>query len=626
MLSAVISVALAGSTELREAEWRRDVPALLEHTAAEEVSIRVEVARALGRTRDAAALDAVVELTRDTSPAVREQALIALAWLPGGAGPLRDQLQLLPRSSGWGAPETSAELRGHALWALGHHSDPADIDLLVAALGEGGPAAEGAATGLGRMGRDGVEGVQAALGPLLTVAERDFGSLPALAGYAAGRIGCDADHAPRAAARAKTAPRATTRAYLMRCAGKGLEPGERQTLAAAGLEDASSFVRVSALNLLQEGDLPGPAITALADGESQVRAAALAALTRLGSRQELSALASSDEPWLAAAAVEGLLAAGVEPDPAWKSGPIPVQAALAAHLPPPEARDLALSATDPVVRSSAASVLLGAELQSDDRVAYGRSLLASTDSVVRAVGVMVLADAEPAAALEVVGPAFRVETEPDVLGEMLKLIAADAESYEALPDGLATSVRRAAGLGHARLGRLAVDLAETLELPEPETQDDPRLDVKLEATAKVLGAVITTNRGSFRIGFESEVAPIAVWNFATLAAKGELDGDVFHRVVPGFVAQTGCPRGDGWGGPGYTIPDEVSRIRYDAGMVGMARSDRDTAGSQWFVTTTDQPHLTGDYTLFGRVTEGMPVVRAMEQGDQVLKVELELAK
>ena len=93
--------------------------------------------------------------------------------------------------------------------------------------------------------------------------------------------------------------------------------------------------------------------------------------------------------------------------------------------------------------------------------------------------------------------------------------------------------------------------------------------------------------------------------------------------MPGFVVQTGCGRGDGWGGPGWEIPDEVSGLSYTAGTVGMARSGPDTGGSQWFITTTDQPHLEGRYTIFGRVTQGLEVARQLREGESVLDVRIE---
>ena len=89
--------------------------------------------------------------------------------------------------------------------------------------------------------------------------------------------------------------------------------------------------------------------------------------------------------------------------------------------------------------------------------------------------------------------------------------------------------------------------------------------------------------------------------FLQLAGQGYFDGLLFHRVVPDFVAQGGDPRGDGWGGPGYTLRDEINRLRYGRGAVGMALSGPDTGGSQFFVALAPQPHLDGGYTVFGQV-------------------------
>ena len=126
------------------------------------------------------------------------------------------------------------------------------------------------------------------------------------------------------------------------------------------------------------------------------------------------------------------------------------------------------------------------------------------------------------------------------------------------------------------------------------------------------------------LSLDPETAPLAVGNFALLAEQGFFDDVFWHRVVPGFVVQTGCPRGDGWGGPGWTVPDEVSATPYVAGSVGMARNTpHDTGGSQWFITTEPTPHLVGDYTRFGTVVQGMDVARRLERGDRITSVRIE---
>ena len=97
---------------------------------------------------------------------------------------------------------------------------------------------------------------------------------------------------------------------------------------------------------------------------------------------------------------------------------------------------------------------------------------------------------------------------------------------------------------------------------------------------------------------------------------------LFHRVVPNFVVQAGDPRGDGNGGPGYAIRDELNRHRYLRGTLGMALSGPDTGGSQFFVTHSPQPHLDGGYTVFGQLADGADVLDRIVQGDRIVRVTL----
>lgn len=115
-------------------------------------------------------------------------------------------------------------------------------------------------------------------------------------------------------------------------------------------------------------------------------------------------------------------------------------------------------------------------------------------------------------------------------------------------------------------------------------------------------------------------APLTVANFLGLVDRRYFDGIRFHRVVPNFVAQAGDPRGDGNGGPGGAIRDEINRRRYQAYVLGMALSGPDTGGSQWFITLADQPHLDGGYTVFGQVTDGVPVLLRITQGDMIRSI------
>ena len=136
-----------------------------------------------------------------------------------------------------------------------------------------------------------------------------------------------------------------------------------------------------------------------------------------------------------------------------------------------------------------------------------------------------------------------------------------------------------------------------------------------------VSAVLSTVKGTFTIVFNPEEAPLTVDNWVKLARSGYYNGLEVHRVVPNFVMQDGDPRGDGNGGPGWSIRCEVNMLGYDRGAVGMALSGKDTGGSQWFVTHSPQPHLDGGYTVFGHVDEvGMKVVDKIVRGDKILKV------
>lgn len=137
---------------------------------------------------------------------------------------------------------------------------------------------------------------------------------------------------------------------------------------------------------------------------------------------------------------------------------------------------------------------------------------------------------------------------------------------------------------------------------------------------KNVRAVVTTSKGSFTIELLPEAAPLTVDNFVQLAQRDYYRNVIIHRVVPNFVIQDGDPRGDGNGGPGYTIRCEINQVPYDRAAVGMALSGKDTGGSQWFVTHSPQPHLDGGYTVFGRVVAGMDVVDKIVRGDVIQSI------
>lgn len=134
-------------------------------------------------------------------------------------------------------------------------------------------------------------------------------------------------------------------------------------------------------------------------------------------------------------------------------------------------------------------------------------------------------------------------------------------------------------------------------------------------SSKSYTAVIKTEHGEIRARLLTDVAPNTVNNFVFLAREGFYDGTTFHRVIPGFVAQGGDPTGTGRGGPGYRFPDELSETPFVEGILGMANAGPGTNGSQFYLMLGDAPHLTGRYTAFGQVEEGLDVLQSIRHRD-----------
>ncbi|SDY71024.1 peptidylprolyl isomerase [Hymenobacter psychrophilus] len=136
-------------------------------------------------------------------------------------------------------------------------------------------------------------------------------------------------------------------------------------------------------------------------------------------------------------------------------------------------------------------------------------------------------------------------------------------------------------------------------------------------------AIVRTSKGNVVLRLLVNEAPGSVASFVQLIRAGFYDGKNFHRVVPNFVAQGGCPRGDGWGSTDYNLRSEFADLHYGEGAVGLASAGKDTESCQWFITHAPTPHLDGRYTIFAQVIEGMDVVSRLEIGDRIDKVELQ---
>jgi len=140
-------------------------------------------------------------------------------------------------------------------------------------------------------------------------------------------------------------------------------------------------------------------------------------------------------------------------------------------------------------------------------------------------------------------------------------------------------------------------------------------------------AEIQTEKGTMKAEFYENDAPGTVKNFVDLAKKGFYDGLTFHRVIPDFMVQGGCPQGTGVGGPGYNIPCELEggNQHHDRGVLSMAHAGRNTGGSQFFIchSRNNTAHLDGNHTCFGKIVEGLDIIDDIRGGDKILKIVIE---
>jgi len=353
-------------------------------------------------------------------------------------------------------------------------------------------------------------------------------------------------------------------------------------------------------------------------------------------------LVGHDQPWIRAAALPvlarmdreefALVLSGLDPDPAWW-----VRAALAAAL-GAAGDDVSLGILygmlrDPDPRVVPAVLEALRKARGPDSLDTLRRMLESPDFAVRAAAAEGLTELKASGQSDVLAAAYQ-RSQPDAdLDARLALVAAlaaqkDTRALDTLRTAAARDpsrvVRERAGAalraqgqdapwaGREPVSRPAFDYREAMAVY------DPRPDAKLYTPR----AILHTRYGRIEIHLDVVDTPLTTANFIDLARRGYYDGLTFHRVVPGFVIQGGDPRGDGNGGPGYTIRCEVGERPYGRGAVGMALSGKDTGGSQFFITHSPQPHLDGAYTLFGWVAEGMDVVDKIRPGDVIERVEI----
>jgi cyclophilin family peptidyl-prolyl cis-trans isomerase/HEAT repeat protein len=379
-------------------------------------------------------------------------------------------------------------------------------------------------------------------------------------------------------------------------------------------KETSPSVRLEALDALAGMRAPGISdllLDSFTDSNPAVRAAALK-----------SAAAQDPEQFIA-------VLSGLDPDPVWS-----VRASIAstlATLPP----DMALPGLVTMLGDQDNRVIPAVleslvKLRAPNVTTILLQRLKDEDPLVRSAAATGIGEIKPPDGERALAEAYEYGQRDALYSARTSALAALAKygaptAMPVLKTALADkdwAVRLRAALLLRELDPASADEVEHQIRPAPTTAgmaayDAPRLTTPAVSTA----AYLDTDRGTIEIELAVLDAPLTVDNFVTLARKGFFNGLSVHRVVPDFVIQTGDPRGDGEGGPGYTIRDEISERPYLRGTVGMALDLwRDTGGSQFFITHSPQPHLDAKYTVFGRVIAGMEIVDQIQQGDVIRRV------
>lgn len=219
------------------------------------------------------------------------------------------------------------------------------------------------------------------------------------------------------------------------------------------------------------------------------------------------------------------------------------------------------------------------------------------------------------AALEPLQPRLAQQNHPEALSTFHRLVALLADPARNAALAPLVAAQRNHAVEAVRTGALEAERALGIESISGEIAPVPNPMTQLQLDARILR--LTTSRGEIEIRLDPELAPTTVTRIVELAESGFYDGLNFHRVVPGFVAQGGDPRGDGYGDAGWSQRCEDPPTPYERGTVGMALAGRDTGGSQFFIATGPAHHLDGRYTAFGHVTRGLEAVDLLQAGDRI---------
>jgi cyclophilin family peptidyl-prolyl cis-trans isomerase/HEAT repeat protein len=622
-----------------------------------EARIRRRAALAIGRVGLSAGVQPLIGTLSDADPDVREMGAFALGLLGDGSGSAALTTALTDASPvvrGRAAEalgqilakdkaQVAAEARRAAADAIGRMvAEYARTSAVSAMQGDdetwpAAPEAEAFRLGLYALVRLGV------YEPLAAAALDSSGSRVTTwwpVAYAFGRI--EDKRAAPALLKMLTGPGKYSPAFAARGLGVLKEPSAVAPLIAL-VESANTplEVMVSAVRALASiGDVRAAAALVKLASETTDPNVRLEAVTALGTLKAPEGLPIVEDfltdPWptLRAAALRAVAAidqdtfivvlSGMEPDQQWV-----VRAALAQVLATmgPQAIDRTRAMLRDEDRRVIPSVLTAlVQLKAPDAGTIALAQLKEPDYVVRATAARIIGDLKPAGGADALRQAWTLAGADAAYDARAAILSALAEYG---PDAAMPVLKEAvndkdwavrihvAGL-LAKLDPTG-DSARSIR-PAPGEPPAPYDSPDLIAPPYSPHIFIETAKGTIEFELAVLDAPQTAWSFMALARKGFFNGLQIHRVVPNFVVQDGDPRGDGEGGPGYTIRDELNERPFLRGTVGMALSWKDTGGSQFFITHSPQPHLDARYTAFGKVVNGMDVLDRIQQGDTIQRV------
>jgi cyclophilin family peptidyl-prolyl cis-trans isomerase len=583
-------------------------------------------ARALASNADPKRMRLLREYSRDLNPRARYQAMIA-------AGRIGPKAFGVARA---GLGDAAALVRQSAVWAATHCGDEAFDSVIRVLLEDTDPTVLQVA--LGNSWRFGEKPWEAAVSRFASHADP---VLRRAAAYSLAR----SERSARSPALESLVrdPEPVIRATALAGLRRGPLSAGSVRLVFIALDDPDWRVQAAACEVIAsraELELPDASVaklqSLLTHRRAQLAVPALrsaAAHPNIGTELELRRIAEEGEPWPAAEALLALAGRGSEgaieladawldTDQSWRRKAVARMVSAVSDEVAAKLEKRVLADRDATVRLARLESMAAGEAAQRAGVLWDL-LNKDPDVMVRAQAIQLLRDAgavdDPARMLQFAGE-WSADELPDARAAALSAALALEED-----DRRPRVLEIAFGDRDRAVAALVAVEARKLGLEASVPTGDPRHGERwyrdlVDWTASQRWLDVVTLRGTFRIRLELGDAPITAREVWDLARDGFYDGLSFHRVVSNFVVQGGDPRGDGWGGPGFVLPDEPSLRPFDVWRVGIATSGPHTGGCQLFVTLLPADRLTGHYTNFGEVVAGREVLTRLQVGDRIVRV------